>query len=632
MSKRWKRKRAQLNNLELAREAKRRDFSMNAEQEAGVLSADAMEQRGYVPPAQGELTEEGREAREETSGESSRSGLRNSNSSVEYGDGDGNDSEGSGDDGSDSIEDADYEVSQEEARSVCSEWLCAQPIGVARMMTVIMMDTLKSELRLAHMKAAEISGSVVGCSERTVRQWYADVFSGKDVAMEGRGMWKRNNVTSDEKISKKLVHWLRVETGKRNSTLNLLKVMKWLNDCLLPSLHLPENYHNSLISRTTCWRWMVSLGFEYSKYRKGYVDGHERPDVVKERKAFIQKICALESSHKPPPVCSDGIPHYPLGDESADKHLVLIYHDETTFHSNEGRNAGWHVKGEWPLLPKDQGRSIMVSDFVDEFDGFLALTEEEVKRRDEEDPTVPLLAREVIEVGAEHDGYYDSDKFCLQVAKAARIAAFKYSPSRYDVYFVFDQAKTHTAYTADALIASRMNKNPGGAQPVMRVSPFIVNGAPQRMVLPDGTPKGLKMVLEERGVNVRKMKRDEMVAKLSSFDDFKNEKNKVQRLLVRFEIQALFLPKFHPELNPIERVWGKAKVYTRDRCDYTFPSLHRMVTPALASVSLDQIRKYFRKSRDYVNAFKDGHTGYKADEVIKDYRSHRRVPETESMV
>ena len=137
------------------------------------------------------------------------------------------------------------------------------------------------------------------------------------------------------------------------------------------------------------------------------------------------------------------------------------------------------------------------------------------------------------------------------------------------------------------------------------------------MVLPDGTPKGLKMVLEERGVDVRKMKREGMVAKLSSFDDFKNGKNKVQRLLARFEIRAFFLLKFHPELNPIERVWGKAKVYTRDRCDYSFPSLQRMVTPALASVSLDQMRKYFR--RDYVNAFKDGHTGYKADKVIKDY-------------
>ena len=40
----------------------------------------------------------------------------------------------------------------------------------------------------------------------------------------------------------------------------------------------------------------------------------------------------------------------------------------------------------------------------------------------------------VIEVGAQHDGYYDSDKFCLQVVKAARIAAFKYPPERFDVY------------------------------------------------------------------------------------------------------------------------------------------------------------------------------------------------------
>ena len=175
---------------------------------------------------------------------------------------------------------------------------------------------------------------------------------------------------------------------------------------------------------------------------------------------------------------------------------------------------------------------------------------------------------------AEHDGYYDSDKFCLQVAKAARIAAFKYSPSKYDVYFVFDQAKTHTAYTANAL-ASRMNRNPGG----ITACDACVTLHCKWSTTANGTArwysKGLK---EERGVNVRKLKRDDMVAKLSSFDDFKNEKNKVQRLLVRFEMQALFLPKFHPELNPIEHVWGKANVYTRDRCNYTFPSLHRMVT------------------------------------------------------
>ena len=61
MWKRWKRKRAQYDNLELTLEAKRRVFSLNAEQEAGVLSADATEQRVFVPPAQRELTEGGRE-------------------------------------------------------------------------------------------------------------------------------------------------------------------------------------------------------------------------------------------------------------------------------------------------------------------------------------------------------------------------------------------------------------------------------------------------------------------------------------------------------------------------------------------------------------------------------------------
>ena len=47
-----------------------------------------------------------------------------------------------------------------------------------------------------------------------------------------------------------------------------------------------------------------------------------------------------------------------------------------------------------------------------------------------------------------------------------------------------------------------------------------------------------------------------------------------------------FLPKFHPELNPIERVWGKAKQYARNNCN-TFEGLKRKISPALESVSLE---------------------------------------------
>ena len=207
----------------------------------------------------------------------------------------------------------------------------------------------------------------------------------------------------------------------------------------------------------------------------------------------------LENSHKPPPTPSDGIHPYPLGNPDADKYLVLLYHDESTFHSNEGVSHSWHEKGKYPLQPKDQGRGIMVTDFLNEFNGLLQLSYIEISRRDEDGSDVPMLAREVLYIGAENEGYFTSENFCAQVSKAANIAAFKYSHRVYDVIFVVDEAKIHTAFDDVALIASRMTVGPGGKQPVMQPSPsYLIKGASQRMPLDDGRPKGLKIVLEER--------------------------------------------------------------------------------------------------------------------------------------
>ena len=170
---------------------------------------------------------------------------------------------------------------------------------------------------------------------------------------------------------------------------------------------------------------MKSLGFQYSKYVKGYVDGHERSDVVNYRVKYLLRVKILEDTHKPPPTCSDGIHPYPIGKESADKELVLIFHDECILHSNDGRKAGWHEPGKVPLLPKDQGKGIMVTDFADEHCGYLRLSDEEKQRADD---TIPPMAREVLVFGSENEGYFTSEKFLLQVAKAARIAHFKYPP------------------------------------------------------------------------------------------------------------------------------------------------------------------------------------------------------------
>lgn len=87
-----------------------------------------------------------------------------------------------------------------------------------------------------------------------------------------------------------------------------------------------------------------------------------------------------------------------------------------------------------------------------------------------------------------------------------------------------------------------------------------------------------------------------------------------------------FIPKFHCELNPIECVWGQAKRYTGSHTNFTLTGLRRIIETALDSVTLDNIRKYFRKARDYERAYREYHQAREEVELgIKVYQSHRRI-------
>ncbi|CAI2201364.1 15752_t:CDS:1, partial [Funneliformis geosporum] len=72
--------------------------------------------------------------------------------------------------------------------------------------------------------------------------------------------------------------------------------------------------------------------------------------------------------------------------------------------------------------------------------------------------------------------------------------------------FAFDNSSSHAKLANDTLNAMNMNLNPGGKQPIMRDT--IFNGQVQTMVFPSdyfdetlhGKPKGMKIVLQERGL------------------------------------------------------------------------------------------------------------------------------------
>ena len=76
------------------------------------------------------------------------------------------------------------------------------------------------------------------------------------------------------------------------------------------------------------------------------------------------------------------------------------------------------------------------------------------------------------------------------------------------------------------------------------------------VVFPDGKPKGMRRVLEERGIDVSRMKADDMRQKLKEMSDFKYEKTKVKTYITSKGHRCMFIPKYHCELNPIEREWG----------------------------------------------------------------------------
>ena len=92
------------------------------------------------------------------------------------------------------------------------------------------------------------------------------------------------------------------------------------------------------------------------------------------------------------------------------------------------------------------------------------------------------------------------------------------------------------------------------------------------------------------------------------------------------------LPKYHCELNPIERVWAQAKRYARSYCKYSIISLWKTITLALESVTEESPQKHFRKVRHYIFAYLEGVAGgSELEELVKHYKkeikSHRRISE-----
>ena len=203
--------------------------------------------------------------------------------------------------------------------------------------------------------------------------------------------------------------------------------------------------------------------------------------------------------HLPPPPCPDGDLEQDVGDSGARRKLVLLYHDESSFHANEGPLWQWSEEGRLTIRPKSAGRGIIVSDFISEHDGDLVLTDEEHETAKQRYPATPKAARVLFKYGAQSERYWNCETFLIQLENAVQIAEVKYPSEMHSFVFILDQSSGHTAYTEDPLSAHHMNMGDGGKQPKKRDT--IWDGQPQMMTNESVEPNGLRTMLEECGIN-----------------------------------------------------------------------------------------------------------------------------------
>ena len=290
----------------------------------------------------------------------------------------------------DSSDSSDDGFTGDDERQAC---LKQQPKHNLKMMAVVLfMNSLMDRFNMTTVDAAKEVGLLLDHNEKTICTWRQDFYNNHGQFTESRqGKHTRQFILDDEKLQRKAAQWVRANSTVKGRT--GAKFCTYVNTHLLPEAELAPGCPQQ-IQPCTAIKWLHHLGFQPQSHKKSiYIDGHERDDEVEYRKLYLRKLEILSSTHLPPPACEDGLTAIQTGNPSAATHLVLIFHDESSFHANEGQSVMWDEEGRVPIRPKSQGRGLMVSDFVTEFDGLLQLSMEEYRRAAEADPSIRECVR-----------------------------------------------------------------------------------------------------------------------------------------------------------------------------------------------------------------------------------------------
>jgi hypothetical protein len=169
---------------------------------------------------------------------------------------------------------------------------------------------------------------------------------------------------------------------------------KALNDDILPLLGLVVK--GGLLEHMA-WRWLLALGWRCTRVKKGvYMDGHERPDVIKYRDdVFLPLMASYERCMVQWKPEGAGLVRIESDLGPDEKRVIAVFQDESCFHVNNNKQMTWCVPssqfpqdiiftlldrnqdGRQKIVKKGCGRLIYISDFIKEKNGCLIICDQE---------------------------------------------------------------------------------------------------------------------------------------------------------------------------------------------------------------------------------------------------------------
>ncbi|KAK3825848.1 MAG: hypothetical protein J3Q66DRAFT_294774, partial [Benniella sp.] len=415
-----------------------------------------------------------------------------------------------------------------------------------------------------------------------------------------------------EPVREKIEEWL--SSDDKDVAVTLASFMDKVNEILKP--------RNIDITSKTAWVWLKELGWVRSRQTEAlYYARHERKDVVQYRKEFLARMSDVERRM----IKVKGVPPTEL--RKGERSLIFYTHDESPFEPLDGRRYVYHQVDQAPTAKKGED-PVLVSEFMSEVDG----------------PIKEVRKLFNISKGHDDDGRLNGKAIANQLVDLIKYHKRVYP--HYDAVVALDNHSSHSCYAADAPRAKIMNVGDGGSyrpsgmwynkrrRKVQQTSTFKDKKDGQVKV------KGIKRILQERGFQVDKMRgkcekltcpireRDTepfccMMQMLDHQPDFiAATKTMVEQAIEPYpEIQVIYYPKFHAELNFIEMYWGDAKLNTGK---YRMEGFQETVIKALDSVTIDTIRGYAGTAFRYMQQHREGLTSAGAEYLaMKKYTSQR---------